>query len=130
MLSRKEKEKKVLEFLNLKVGDKVKIAGLLSNGIYQIVEKVENYELKNLDNNRIPRNVSLLVINDYEKVCKVGDTLCSDYESCVFCPLRVIHCQCESSLTLFENLKNIEKQDAEIYKVAFDRLNKEVEING
>lgn len=59
MLSRKEKETKILDALNLKVGDKIML--LEVDAIYEIVDVGQCYELRNIDNRGITLGVTILI---------------------------------------------------------------------
>ena len=121
--------------MGLQVGDRVKAP---QGTIYEVVsEKVDSNNVIGLINkgkyedNYYP--LKLLIDVDFDLLPspkRVGDLKCEDC-NCQTCPLRFL-CDwgfsVEPTLTLFENLGNIEGfNDQEIYNILKARLDKEVQ---
>ena len=90
-MTRKEKEQKLLEMFNLKVGDRIK-CGL----IYEIVEREKGYVLhpvKYRDDDYYDISIISVIIYDWEKVDPIlKDKKCKDIDFCTQCPLENHNC--------------------------------------
>lgn len=89
-MTRKEKEKIMLDALGVKVGDIV----IIDNDEYK-VEEEEKYYI--LINNIVKRGVSGLLTNAYKIVIpkkKKGELICENM-LCRSCPLQALNCNCD-----------------------------------
>lgn len=90
MMTRKEKELKVLEAFGLKVGDKIKIIfDCLEDTIVSLVTVVENEErfyLKNKEEATF--NIDILFREEWEKIKpSTKNKKCKDFDRCIGCPI-------------------------------------------
>lgn len=92
MMTRKEKELKMIESLGLKIGDKVKLIFGSDNTIVSlttIVEKEERLYLKS--ENEETFNIDILIREDWVKIKPpLKDMKCKDFKHCKDCPLSYI----------------------------------------
>ena len=103
-MTRKEKELKLLEMFDLKVGDTVKINDL---NTYQIVEEDNCFRLKKIDKTV---SLSALLQYNFEKVTaiKLGEVVCLKMD-CELCPFFHLRCDfsSSSSISIYDNLFKI-----------------------
>ena len=128
MTSREVKEK-LLEALDLKVGDKIK---LVMNGtlrFFEINEDTFGYKhLYEIGKDNSWYMLKILLDLGFMKLEKVGNRICDDFENCCDCPLRCINCA--EGHTLYEKL-NIARTKYNmpegVYKEYKKLLDKEIE---
>lgn len=137
-MTRKEKEKLLLDGLGLKVGDKITIPQSFYKD-YEIIELKDKYALKtleksNIDNFPFDNEISTLLHYDFTKINskkKKGELLCGDFDYCINCPLYSLRC---GGTSAYSNLYDILEYDKnhwnipeEVYKIYTKILDGEVE---
>lgn len=130
-MTRKEKEKLLINALGLKVGD---IINLNFYGDYinnlRVVEEEDRYKLYGeCEYHKI--NISILIVHDYNTVKKTkGELKCSSFESCHKCPLYTLHCENglkDHLYDILEATKDYYKLDPRIYEAYKSVLDDKVE---
>lgn len=132
-MTRKQKEKMVLDTLGLKVGDVVELTYFDAPNepyIYKIIEEDERYALEAEVNDL--RSIGILLYYDFTKLIpkkKKGQLLCGEIH-CQNCPLFLLKCHNDGSDVLYDILESTNKYyklDTRIYEAYKSILNDEVE---
>ena len=146
-MTKKEIQKRLLESLELTVGDKIKVTQesyVHTNKVFVIREPEDDCDEYYLELENSPKDekylLSILVDKNWEKVEekeKLGEMRCKDIE-CTACPLYLLNCGQGS--TLFECFESCKKRFEECKKESEfieyvkldwdaikDKLNKEIE---
>lgn len=127
-MTRKEKQKLVLDVLELKVNDVIEMVGSIGTvERLTILEEDKGYILKG---EGYFFNIDTLINYDFKKVIlKKGELLCKKV-NCVKCPLDSLRCCFTSTDTLYNVLEKSAKTyklPEKIYKLYKEILDEEVE---
>ncbi len=130
-MTRKEKEKILLDGLGLKVGDKIKVKYFLRFETLEIEEETNCYSLlgKNGDD-ECRYGITILVGEDFEKVKepkRYKDMKCDELD-CMKCPLAHISgfCKCRTPQEKLDSLE-LDPEEREFYQKRINREYKEEE---
>ena len=129
MLTRKEKELKILEFFNLSVGDRLKLYRANFTEQVEIVEIENGFELERDYNNCIRTYIEILFMYDFEVIEHHQKTYreykCADVK-CSKCPLRHFNCSAAGENSTLMDVVEANKDD-EDYEYFKNKLNRIVE---
>lgn len=123
-MTRKGKEKILLDGLGLRVGDKVILFGKSS---YKIKEKDDAFYLYREHNHSMLR-VDTLLTEEFEKYVepkKWKEVFCDNLDDCELCPLNHIDCGYGTTLQDCLNNTKLDDEEREFYQKRIDRECKE-----
>lgn len=125
-MTRKGKEKILLDGLGLRVGDKI-ILAKYKKSPFEIKEKDEGFYLYR-ESDFSAYRIDILLSEEFEKYVepkKWKEVFCDNINNCELCPLN--HIDCGRGITLQECLNNTELDDEEreFYQKRIDREYKE-----
>ena len=133
MMTRKEKEKILLDGLELRVGDRIEFLND-TNETFTIIENEEYYFLKNNSNRISDLPLISLIVSEFTIISyhqkTYGEYKCGEIKYCSKCPLNYLNCciHYDNPITLFECLDlSIKDHNSKIYKAFHDELDKVVE---